>query len=199
MIGRLRGEIVESEGTRVLIEVAGVGYELLVPESVGVGLLPGSEEVILHVRQVVREDGITLYGFSESFQRRMFDLLVEVKGCGPKTALAIISDLGEDGAASAIATQDTKMLARATGVGPRLAERIVLELKDKIQNEMLMRKLPGRPSRAVVSMGASDDLVDALLALGYRRQEAEIAANDARAESDVVEEQLKAALRSLKK
>lgn len=198
MIGRIRGELLESAGGMVTVLAGGVGYEIAIPESVLMQMPSVGEEVDLRTRQVVREDSITLYGFLNGWQRRLFDLLNEVKGCGPRIALALIGQLGEETVAASIAGQDAKALARATGVGPRLAERIVLELKDKILEESLQQKV----GQAMAARGPAhpvpvDEVVDALLALGYRRLEAETAARDARAQAETVEDQLKLALRSL--
>jgi holliday junction DNA helicase RuvA len=199
MIGRLRGELLEIAGGLAVVDAGGVGYEVQMPESVAVRLPSIGEQVDLRIRQIVREDSLTLYGFTDNFQRRLFDLLMEVKGCGPRIGLSLIGQLGEDEVANAILVQDARILARATGVGPKLAERIVLELRNKIQEEALLRKVDtaaGR-SRAVVAAASDDHLVDALVALGYRRPEAETAASDARGQAESVEEQLKLALRSL--
>ena len=194
MIARMRGEVIEVGDRRVVVEAAGVGYEVQVPESVFLAVGRIGQLVDLRIRQVFREDGQFLFGFLNSEQRRLFDLLTDVKGCGAKISLAAISELGEHGVVSAIATQDVRMLARTPGIGPKLAERIVVELKDKVAEMALVH-------RAAVAMGAcappDDEVVDALIALGYRRQEAEGAASDARRESDAVEDQIKFALRRL--
>ena len=197
MIGRLRGELLDVGAGMVVVDAGGIGYEVLVPESVIVQMPPIGELVDLTIRQVFREDAVTLYGFLEPFQRRVFDLLTGVKGCGPKIGLSLVGQLGEDAVANAILVQDARALTRATGVGPRLAERIILELKDKMQEESLTRKIAGavRP-RAVVNT-ETDDLVEVLLTLGYRRQEAEAAARDARQQVGTMEDQLKYALRIL--
>ncbi len=203
MISRLRGLVLEKGNGQVLLEVAGVGYEVFAPESVLVRLADIGTEGILLIRHIVREDGAYLYGFIEKFERRLFDLLTEVKGCGPKTALAILSVLGADGAATAIATQDAKLLARANGVGPRLAERILLELKTKIADEQFMARI----DKAAVSLATggnaeapeSSELLDALQALGYRRQEAERAIELISEEDLPIEAQLREALRHLRK
>jgi len=197
MIGRLRGQIIEVGGSTVLIDVHGVGYEVMVPELVLMRLPAPGEVAELRIRQIFREDGVTLYGFLEPFQRRIFDLLIEVKGCGPKIGLALIGQLGEQAVASAILAQDSRSLARATGVGPRLAERIILELKDKMAAEAFQNRVEASLPNAVVPI--TDELVDALLALGYRRAEAETAAEEARAQAEGVEEQIKFALRSLRR
>jgi Holliday junction DNA helicase RuvA len=200
MIGRLKGTLAEVEGLIATLDVGGVGYEILVPESVLVGLPEVGETVELRIRQVFREDGVSLYGFSEAFQRRLFDLLMQVKGCGPKIGLALIGQLGEEPVAAAILAGDARALARANGVGPRLADRIILELKDKIAEESFNRRVAAA-GRATVHLAhtPSDELVEALVALGYRRAEAEPAAAQARDEAELVEDQLKAALRSLKR
>src|SRR5579862_7871035 len=137
MIGRLRGELIEIEGNMAVIDCGGVGYEVALPEAVLVQLPAPGDRVNLLTRQIFREDGVYLFGFLQPFQRRLFDLLLTVKGCGPKVGLSLLGQVGEDSIANAILAQDPKILTRATGVGPRLAERIVLELKDKIQEEAI--------------------------------------------------------------
>lgn len=189
------------EGTCATLDVSGVGYEVLVPESVLVRLPSPGEEADLRIRQIFREDGVSLYGFTDLFQRRIFDLLIEVKGCGPKIGLALIGQLGEDAVATAISSQDARSLARANGVGPKLAERIILELKDKVTELALQRRalLPSGKGAMKAEPTRGDDLVEALLALGYRRQEAEGAADEVRDQADTIEEQLRLALRRLKR
>lgn len=198
MIGRLRGELLEVGAGMVVVEACGVGYEALVPESVLLQMPNVGEFVDLRIRQIFREDSVTLYGFLEPFQRRMFDLLISVNGCGPKIGLALIGQLGEHAVANGILTQDAKALSRANGVGPRLAERIIVELKDKMAEESLAMKVESatRP-KAVVQSSTDSELVDALLALGYRRNEAEAAAREAEESGGSIQDQLKIALRSL--
>src|SRR5438874_8972209 len=128
MIGRLRGKLLGIEGGMAVVDCSGVGYEVLLPDSVMLQMPIPGEHVDLLIRQIFREDGVSLYGFLQSFQRRLFDLLLTVKGCGPKVGLSLIGQVGEESVASAILVGDARVLARATGVGPRLAERIVLEL-----------------------------------------------------------------------
>ncbi len=198
MIGRLRGELLEVEGSMVVIDAGGVGYEVLVPDAVIIRLPMIGERADLLIRQIFREDGVSLYGFLLPFQRRLFDLLLSVKGCGPKVGLSLIGQVGEDSVASAILAQDAKTLTRATGVGARLAERIILELKDKIQEEAFIRKIESAtPVRKVAP--PADELVDALLTLGYRRSEAESAANEAREQSGDLQDQIRLALRLLQR
>lgn len=194
MIARLRGQVLEIGLQGAVIDVGGVGYEVLLPQTVLVELPPVGMEVDLRVRQIVREDGWFLYGFSSEQGRRLFDLLLEVKACGPKIALSLLSELGEDGLAPAIAMQDTKALSRASGVGPKLAERIVLELREKVATEMTLSRVA---RKVAVERPPEDELVEALLALGYRRAEAEEAAASSRTSGGDVSEQLREALRRL--
>lgn len=200
MIGHLRGTLVGVEGPIAMVECGGVGYEVSLPEAVLIQLPAAGEIVTLLTRQIFREDGVTLYGFLDRFQRRVFDLLLTVQGCGPKAALALLGQVGADAVATAILNQEARVLTRATGVGPKLGERIILELRTKIQEEAQTRKLESmlapRPRPAPVQ---SDELVDALLALGYRRSEAESAAKEARDQSVELPEQLRHALRLLQK
>jgi Holliday junction DNA helicase RuvA len=199
MIGRLRGVLVDLEGATAVIEAGGVGYEVSVPDLVLVQLPSLGSEVILLIRQIFREDGVSLYGFAEPFQRRLFDLLLSVKGCGPKVGLSLIGQVGEDAVATAILSGDARALTRATGVGARLAERIILELKDKIQEEALLRKFESAQTPIKKKPQASDELVDTLMALGSRRGEAEAAADEARQAEAEFDAQLKYALRLLGK
>lgn len=199
MIGRLRGDLIEIDGNLAVVDCGGVGYEVALPEAVLVQLPAPGEPVDLLTRQIFREDGVSLYGFLQAFQRRLFDLLLTVKGCGPKVGLALLGQLGEDAVANAILAQDAKILARASGVGPKLAERIVLELKDKIQEEAVMRKIGAAMPQSRAKAAPADELVEALMALGYSRKEADSAASGARTEAEDVQDQIKAALRALQR
>ncbi|KXK10355.1 MAG: Holliday junction branch migration protein RuvA [Fimbriimonadaceae bacterium] len=198
MIGRLRGELAEVEGSTVIVDVAGVGYQVTLPEYVAAMLPPLGDEVVFRIRQVVREDSNTLYGFLDAEQLRLFDLLCEVKGCGPRLAMSLIGQLGEETVAQAILGQDARVLVRASGVGLKLAERILLELKDKVREDSFLRRT-GQVQRAAARTPESDTLVDALVALGYRRPDAESVAREVRGQAETVEEQLKLALRQLSK
>lgn len=187
----------ETRGGMVVVECHGVGYAVLVPSSSLVNL-PAGEEAILHTRQIFREDTQFLVGFCHAGEAELFDLLTEVKGCGPKIALQVISDLGEEPVILAISTEDAKALAKANGVGPRLAERIILELKEKVRQSAWARRTTAAatPARAVAAL-ADDELLEALLALGYKRTEAEAMCAQAGDPGLSLEDRLKAALRSV--
>ena len=193
MIGLLRGSVVEIEGNLALIEVSGVGYEVIVPDS-ALGRLTPKSEVTLYTRQIFREDGVTLCGFLDRNERRVFDLLLEVKGCGPKVAQALIGQVGADAISASIIGNDAKTLSRASGVGQRLAERIILELKPKIEKGAFVL---GGSAVAVIS-NPDRDLVEALVTLGYRRQDADSVAG--KIDSDLpLDERIKQALQLFKK
>ena len=193
MIGLLRGTVVEIEGNLVLLEVAGVGYEVIVPDS-ALGRLAPKSDAVLYTRQIFREDGVTLCGFLDRSERRVFDLLLEVKGCGPRVAQALIGQVGADAVSASILSNDAKTLCRATGVGQRLAERIILELRPKIEKGAFV--LGGVAAVAVSS--PDRDLVEALVGLGYRRPDAEQVVSKVDASLDLGE-RIKMALQLLKK
>lgn len=194
MIGLLRGTVVEIEGNLALIEVSGVGYEVIVPDS-ALGRLAPKSEATLYTRQIFREDGVTLCGFLDRNERRVFDLLLEVKGCGPKVAQALIGQVGADAISTSIIGNDAKTLSRATGVGQRLAERIILELKPKIEKGAFVLSAGGS---AVIISSPDRDLVEALVTLGYRRQDADLTAS--KVDSSLpLDERIKNSLQLLKK
>lgn len=195
MIGWLKGRLIGWDGLTMLIDTGGVGYEVTVPDSVAASLA-GREEVEVYVRQIFREDGTSLYGFNSLDQRRLFDLLLSVNGCGPRVAMALLAQVGEDEVIRALQSQDAQSLKRATGVGQKLAERLIVELKDKILDESFARRVVAG-KKAVVAALPEDDLIDALLNLGYRRNEAEGAAKIARDEATLLSDQIRVALREL--
>ena len=173
MIGKLTG-LIDSQGDDwVLIDVAGVGYNAFASGRT-LSALPGpGEAASLLIETHVREDHIHLYGFIDAAERDWFRLLCTVQGVGAKMALAILSALGPNDLVQAIAAQDKSTLTRANGVGPKLAARIVSELKDKTVNLALgAAALPGAKPRGPAAPGVSEDAVSALVNLGYRRVEA---------------------------
>lgn len=197
MIVRLTGRLLEAGSGRAVVDVHGVGYEVWAPESVLASLGEIGGEVSLFVRQIVREDDISLYGFLTADQRRLFDLLRDVKGCGARISLAVLSTLPDAMLLAAISTGDAKAITRAPGVGPKLADRLVLELKDKVAGLALAAKVT--PTPATKSSQAPDELMAALMALGYRRGELEPIIDEVRESAETVEEQIRVALRRLSK
>jgi holliday junction DNA helicase RuvA len=174
VIARLRGTLDTLGEDHVVIDVGGVGYLVACASRTLAALPRPGEAVDLLIETQVRDDSITLYGFRSGAERAWFRLLQTVQGVGARVALAILSVLGPDELAHAVAAQDKAALARASGVGPRLAGRIASELRDRLTD------LPGpvgapTPGSAAAFGGPADDAVSALVNLGYGRSEAHAA------------------------
>lgn len=133
MIGRLRGLVAEKRGDRVLLDVAGVGYEIAVPPRVLVELPGIGEEAVVHSHLHVREDAMALFGFSTEDQRDLFRVLLGVSGVGPKVALAILSTMSPDDLRRAVVTEDAAALTAVPGIGKRSAQKLMLELRPKLE------------------------------------------------------------------
>ncbi len=200
MIGRIRGELLEVAGTLATVDCGGVGYEVTLPEDDALRLPHVGERVDLVTRQIVREDGSTLYGFASARDRRVFDLLLKVNGCGPRVALAVLAGVGPEETVRAVLNGDARPLLAATGVGKRLGERIVLELGPAMADEAAtLALMPAGEGGARPKAGEPDrDLVDALVALGYRAAEAERAAAET-PEAPDLDRRIVAALQRLKR
>jgi len=202
MIGRLRGRLVAQEPDRVLLETgAGVGYEVLIPPR-ALTELPGvGEEVTLHVHTQVREDAITLYGFTEDADKRCFRVVQGVTGIGPKLALAIVGSISPGALADAIAMEDILGLTRIPGLGAKTGARLCLELKDKLGKLLPPPTVVGGVPLEAPSTDlrpAVADAIGALSALGYTRREIDKAMKAAAAtDDDTVQSLLKRALKAL--
>ena len=175
MIAHLKGRLVSTGIDHAVIDVNGVGYLVGASSRTLSALGPVGEAVTIHTEMLVAEDSIRLMGFAEASERDWFRHLTSVQGVGARVALAILSVLAPDELGTAVARQDKAMVARAQGVGPKLAERIVRELKDKAGAIALGN---GGPA-PVAAAGASADAVSALLNLGFRPAEASAAVNAA--------------------
>ena len=169
MIARLKGTLVEKTPSRLVVDVAGVGYDVLVPLSTFYGLGDPGSGVTLRVHTHVREDTIALYGFASMLEQELFERLISISGIGPKLALAVLSGIDPTELVRAIRSQDVARLTRIPGVGKKTAERIGLELKDR------MPHAPAPAGGIGESSGSElrDDLLSALVNLGYQRSAAE--------------------------
>lgn len=169
MIGRLRGTLVRKEPPALLVEAGGVGYELEAPMTTFYDLPPAGEAVTLYTHLVVREDAHLLYGFSRESQRRQFRALLKINGVGPRVALAVLSGLSETELATCIAHEDIARLTQVPGIGRKTAERLIVELRDKIAAEA---PLASASTSASAPADPTAEAVSALVALGYKPNEA---------------------------
>ena len=188
MIAKLRGRLDSVGDDWLVVDVGGVGYLVFASARTLSAAPPMGGDLDLFIETHVREDHIHLYGFASGRERDLFRLLLTVQGVGAKVALAILSILEPDALETAIAAQDKAAIAQASGVGPKLAGRIVNELKDKVAAAALAGA--ARPALAAVAGGdRAGDAVSALVNLGYRPSEAHgavaTAANDLGADADV--------------
>ena len=160
MISFLEGEVAERAGGRVVIAVGGVGYDVQVPASTLGALPPVGRTARIHTRMIVRDDAMTLFGFAGVDERELFDLLVSVNGVGPKVALSFLSVLSPDAFRRAVSAGDVAALTVVPGVGKKVAQRVLLDLRDRLGGDV------------VIVDGPLADVREALLALGLSPQEA---------------------------
>jgi holliday junction DNA helicase RuvA len=194
MIALLRGRIASREADALVLDVHGVGYLVHAPAST-VASLPADEDVLLHISTIVREDAITLYGFADPTSRRLFDTLRDVNGVGPRIAVALLSTLSPGALALAVESDDVSALAKAHGVGRKLAARLCLELKGKLSLDFQPTELVPPPPRK-----PTDPLALALAQLDYRKSDIDRALADPTVpgpDQASIEDRLRAALRSL--
>jgi Holliday junction DNA helicase RuvA len=166
MIGRLSGTLLEKNPPQILLDVQGVGYEIDVPMSTFYNLPGTGERVMLFTHLVVREDAHLLYGFGSDHERRAFRQLLKISGIGARTALSVLSGLSVAELAQAVTLQESGRLTKIPGIGKKTAERLLLELKDKLGADLTTAVGVHR------APPASSDVLHALLALGYSDKEA---------------------------
>ncbi|MCS6825465.1 MAG: Holliday junction branch migration protein RuvA [Caldilinea sp.] len=193
MVRMVRGVVVSRYKDVLVVDVGsaagGIGLKISVPEPTAARFVEGAA-VRLHTYLQVREDALTLYGFESEEELTLFELLLTVNGVGPRVALSTLSTLSPDALRLALANGEPAILARVPGVGKRTAEKIVLELKDKI-------KAPGSVVDALAQLSAVDaEVIDALVALGYSVIEAQRAVQSLPKEATTIEERLRLALSS---
>jgi Holliday junction DNA helicase RuvA len=168
MIGSVQGRIATKIPPQLTVEVAGIGYELEAPMSTYFTLPPIGAEVRLLTHLVVREDAHILYGFATEDERRLFRNLIKVSGVGPKIALALLSGISVEAFALCVQNQDIGSLTRVPGIGRKTAERLVVEMRDRVASPEISAGLPAQPTAA----SAEAEAFGALVALGYRPAEA---------------------------
>lgn len=175
MIGRIYGKIIDKQPPQLLVDVQGVGYEIDAPMSTFYQLPNLGEPVTLHTHLVVREDAQLLYGFASLAERSLFRSLIRVNGVGARMALTILSGMSADEFIACVQDNDAAALVRLPGVGKKTAERLIIELRDKLKDQ-LVESAPmagsGASSVATVPSSPVADAVSALIALGYKGAEA---------------------------
>ena len=165
MIGHLRGRLVRKAPPALIIDVNGVGYELEAPMSTFYRLPELGSEVELHTHLVVREDAHLLYGFATEDERRLFRDLLRVTGIGPKIGLALLSGIDVDTFMRCVEAEDAAALTRIPGIGRKIAERLLVEMRDRIR---ALGQLPSSAPRTATPVGARAEAFSALVALGYK-------------------------------
>jgi len=171
VIAQLRGAIVEKHPSRLIVEVGGIGYDVQVPLSTFYVLGEPGTPVTLRIHTHVREDVIALYGFATALEQHLFERLISISGIGPKLALAVLSGIEPPQLVKAIRLQDVARLTAIPGIGKKTAERIGLELKDRLP--AALQAAGQEPPAATPEDQLRDDLLSALLNLGYQRAVAE--------------------------
>ena len=164
MIGKVTGKLVERHPPQVIVDVHGIGYEIDVPMSTFYQLPATGHDVTLYTHLVVREDAHLLYGFASEQERYVFRQLLRISGVGARTALSVLSGLSVSDLYEAVSAQDSARLIKVPGIGKKTAERLLLELKDKLDVTVI--------KTAVAGGGYTGDILNALLALGYNDKEA---------------------------
>lgn len=204
MISYVKGPLIDIWEDMIVVEAGGLGYNIHVPVSVLEALPKAGTQVQIYTSLQVREDAMTLYGFLTRQDLQMFKQLLGVNGIGPKAALGLLSALRSDDLRMAIISGDAKAISRAPGIGPKTAQRVILDLKDKIKMEDILPGGTGTGSGAEAvpaasgMEGAGKEAVEALVALGYSMTEAGKAVRQVEiTETMTVEDVLKASLRYL--
>jgi holliday junction DNA helicase RuvA len=195
MIAQLRGSLGDKRPNQVLVDVGGVGYLVHIPHSTFYALGDLHSNVTLLIHTQVREDAISLYGFLSAREKHLFELLISASGVGPALALKILSGMSVDDLVPAVRSGDLARLTRIPGVGRKTAERMIVELRDKLA----AMEIPEDSRKPVTTTGTSGDVVSALLNLGYDQHAAEQAVERAgkNGASETFEPLLRGALQEL--
>lgn len=177
MIAQLTGVVARAATTYLVLDVHGVGYKVFVPVTVLEALPPEGQPLGLHIHTLVREDDLSLFGFLHEDELQVFEMLLTVSGVGPKVALALLSALPADDLAQAVGDEDVRTLTRVPGIGAKTAQRLVLELRDKLRTLAFERNLfqlgSGQTAKKKDGPASTvDDVVSALINLGYNKPEA---------------------------
>ena len=197
MISYIRGELVSAGEDKIIVEAGGIGYGIFMPSKT-IGLLPAAgNEVKIHTYLNVREDAMQLFGFLTRDDLEVFRLLITVSGIGPKGGLAVLGTLTADELRFAVMSGDAKAITAAPGIGKKTAERLIIELKDKLKLEDMLEREENFPDTGMISEDARTEAVQALVALGYSSAESLRAVRSVNLENATAEEVLKEALKKM--
>lgn len=169
MIGSVRGRLMSKQAPHIIVECAGVGYEIETPMSTFLELSQPGNDVFLHIHMVVREDAQTLYGFATGEEKQLFRSLLKISGVGAKMGLAILSGMTVEGFARCVQHEDAAMLVKVPGIGKKTAERLIIEMRDRI--DTAGASLPADGQRVTGAQDSRAEAFDALCALGYKPAE----------------------------
>lgn len=195
MIGRLHGILLRKEPPALLLDVGGVGYEIDAPMSTFYELPPIGQTVTLYTHLVVRDDAHLLYGFSRDTQRQLFRNLLKVNGVGPRVALGILSGLSDQEFIQCLVHEDMARLTKVPGIGRKTAERLIIEMRDRVDLSMLGGATTARP--VAVPADPVQEAISALIALGYKPPEASRAVQNIAPEGRSSEDIIRQALRGM--
>ena len=201
MICFLKGKIAKKQPTRIELDVSGVGYEVIIPLSTYEALPGKGKEIQILIHNLIREDANILYGFMSEGERELFRMVIQISRIGPKVALAILSRMSEDEFKHAVISEDSAVIAGISGIGKKTAERIIMELKEKLSKAELPEKISGKAHTGVEKRKQLilQDAIIALEALGYKRQVAYSACfTILRGKDCLVEELIRLALRRIR-
>ncbi len=197
MIGLLRGVLLQKEPPALLLEAGGVGYEIEAPMTTFYDLPAVGQSITLYTHLVVREDAHLLYGFSRESQRRLFRGLLKVNGVGPRVALAVLSGLSEQELVRCLTTEDVGRLTKVPGIGRKTAERLIIELRDKVTAPAMTGTVAPGGVATPVAADPVDEAVAAMIALGYKPPEATRAVRTVATEGLESAEIIRRALRAM--
>lgn len=193
MIGSIRGRLTLKQAPSIIVECHGVGYEVETPMSTFLNLPPTGDELFLFTHLVVREDAHMLYGFATQEERTLFRMLLKISGVGAKMGLAVLSAMTVDGFRRCVEYEDTAALVKVPGIGKKTAERLIIEMRDRIDAP------PGQAGtvRVEVDAGAKSEAVDALISLGYKPREVQKLIGEIDADGKSAEDIIRLALRQV--
>ena len=197
MIGRLHGVLLRKEPPALLVDVGGVGYELEAPMTTFYELPPVGEQITLYTHLVVREDAHLLYGFVRESQRRLFRDLLKVNGVGPRVALAVLSGLSDVEFTRCVAEEDITRLTKVPGIGRKTAERLVIEMRDKLPKEIPLQTPRTTAGGPAAPADPVSEAVGALVSLGYKPNEASRAVRGMATKGLSAEEIIRQALKGM--